>query len=260
MALNGISTLSTKQAKQEAKLALAAIKRAATGRRSNLDITQLPTQYSGNDIIDNPNDNGLVEGRPWLASPPGLPVNFYGTTSQFTPIGDYTIGEDGGIILAYDAYVDIGAPLNSSVFTITIDADLSTGTGDYWNVIWGNESYFDNLGLFAYWGGSTAIVIGTPLLPVELTTPDITQPGRRLYTFVINDTDVSFYIDGALIGTGVTGSTTFPNNLFIGGRHDNGGGNTAVDARGGTYYSVKVTDAVLTDEQVYNEYVSIRGL
>ena len=33
--------------------------------RNQYDITQLPTQYSGNDLTDNPNAGGLVEGRPW---------------------------------------------------------------------------------------------------------------------------------------------------------------------------------------------------
>jgi hypothetical protein len=65
MALNGISTLATKQARQAAKLAAAATKRAATGRPSTLDITKLPTQFSGNAIVDNPNASGLIQGRPW---------------------------------------------------------------------------------------------------------------------------------------------------------------------------------------------------
>jgi hypothetical protein len=66
MAANGISTLSTKEAKQKAKLDLAAQDRAAVGNpRATYDITELPTQYSGNDIVDNPNIGGLIEGRPW---------------------------------------------------------------------------------------------------------------------------------------------------------------------------------------------------
>jgi len=66
MAANGISTLATKQLKQVAKLDLAASDRAAVGNpRATYDITQLPTQYSGNDIVDNPNVGGLIQGRPW---------------------------------------------------------------------------------------------------------------------------------------------------------------------------------------------------
>ena len=67
MAVNGISTLATKELKQKAKLDLAAIKRATDGNlRATYDITQLPTQYNNNVIIDNPNTGGLVVGRPWI--------------------------------------------------------------------------------------------------------------------------------------------------------------------------------------------------
>lgn len=66
MSANGISTLATKELKQKAKLDLAAVDRAADGNpRATYDITQLPTQYSGNNIVDNPNVGGLVTGRPW---------------------------------------------------------------------------------------------------------------------------------------------------------------------------------------------------
>lgn len=71
MAANGISTLETKELRQRAKLELAATKRAAQGNaRLYYDITQLPTQYDGNDIVDNENAGGLVVGRPWVATNP----------------------------------------------------------------------------------------------------------------------------------------------------------------------------------------------
>ena len=70
MADNEISTLATKELRQKAKLDLAAIDRAADGNaRATYDITQLPTQYDGNDVVDNPNVGGLVVGRPWIDSP-----------------------------------------------------------------------------------------------------------------------------------------------------------------------------------------------
>lgn len=69
MSANGISTLSTKAAKQAAKLALAATDRVADGNaRASYDITQLPTQYSGNAVVDNANTGGLIVGRPWTLS------------------------------------------------------------------------------------------------------------------------------------------------------------------------------------------------
>jgi hypothetical protein len=72
MAANGISTLGTKQAKQEAKLALANADRAARnvvepGRYADTtaDINQLPTKYVGDTVFDNANTGGLKQGRPW---------------------------------------------------------------------------------------------------------------------------------------------------------------------------------------------------
>ena len=69
MAANGISTLATKELRQKAKLDLASAKRLAQGNpKATYDITQLPTQYNDNDIVNNPNVGGLVAGRPWIST------------------------------------------------------------------------------------------------------------------------------------------------------------------------------------------------
>jgi len=66
MAANGISSLPTKEARQKAKLDLASDDRARVGNpRATYNIAKLPTQYSGNNIVDNANTGGLVQGRPW---------------------------------------------------------------------------------------------------------------------------------------------------------------------------------------------------
>lgn len=84
MSANGIAWLPTKEERQVAKLNIAQAKRqgktvANDGtisgsidptkeyyRDNNVyDITELPTQYSGNDVLDNPNPSGLLPARPW---------------------------------------------------------------------------------------------------------------------------------------------------------------------------------------------------
>jgi hypothetical protein len=65
MSQNGISHLATKQARQAAKLAAAATKRAATGRASTLDTTELPAPYAGNTAVAGTHTGGLIPGRPW---------------------------------------------------------------------------------------------------------------------------------------------------------------------------------------------------
>lgn len=72
MAANGISTLATKQLRQEAKLTLAGQDRAARnviqpGRYADTtaDLTQLPTRYVDDTVVNNDNIGGLKVGRPW---------------------------------------------------------------------------------------------------------------------------------------------------------------------------------------------------
>lgn len=86
MADNGISTLATKELRQKAKLDLAAAKRNTDGNaRATYDITELPTQYNDNGVIDNPNTSGLQEGRPWVTTVSSFTFyEAFGTTSTIT--------------------------------------------------------------------------------------------------------------------------------------------------------------------------------
>lgn len=71
MALNGISTLATKQLRQEAKLELAKTKRQAGGDHTHpayrvnndYDINKLPTKYVDDEVVNNP--GSLEPSRPW---------------------------------------------------------------------------------------------------------------------------------------------------------------------------------------------------
>ena len=93
MASNSISTLASKELKQTTKLAMAEAKRQGkvvaldgtwTGNANSsqpwsrtlnvLDLDLLPTVFSGNAIVDNPNgtDGELTQGRPWGAAAVGV--------------------------------------------------------------------------------------------------------------------------------------------------------------------------------------------
>jgi hypothetical protein len=104
MAANGISTLATKELRQKAKLDLAAAKRAADGySRATYDITQLPTQYDNNGVVNNPNTGGLVQGRPWITT--AAAFTFYeafGTTTALST----TQYVSGNKIYAYSSTYD----------------------------------------------------------------------------------------------------------------------------------------------------------
>jgi len=79
--------LADKEARQIAKLDLAETNRAAVNNpRATYNITQLPTQYDGTAIIDNNNEGGLVQGRPWAPSQvyTGLTFTYGEATISFT--------------------------------------------------------------------------------------------------------------------------------------------------------------------------------
>ena len=86
MSANGIAHLATRELRQKAKLDQAAIDRAARSNpRATYDITQLPTQYDNNSVVDNPNVGGLVVGRPWVTT--AAAFTFYeafGTTTALS--------------------------------------------------------------------------------------------------------------------------------------------------------------------------------
>ena len=86
MAANGISTLATKELRQKAKLDLAATDRAArSNARATYDLSQLPTQYNNNAIINNPNTGALTVGRPWISTQSAFTFyEAFGTTTAIS--------------------------------------------------------------------------------------------------------------------------------------------------------------------------------
>jgi len=55
----------TKQERQDYKLQLAALRRAATARTSTYDINKLPNPYNGDETSPDDGATDLVLGRPW---------------------------------------------------------------------------------------------------------------------------------------------------------------------------------------------------
>lgn len=131
MALNGISELATKELRQKAKLDLAAVDRAAEGNaRATYDITQLPTQYDDNDIIDNANVGGLVVGRPWITTviPFTLTetINTDGASIVETNVGPLTI-EAKATSYQVNPIEDGYIKVNSTTIKTTSQANVSRG-------------------------------------------------------------------------------------------------------------------------------------
>jgi hypothetical protein len=83
---NKIGRLATKELKQKAKLDLAALDRVAAGEaRATYDLTELPTQYNDNAIVNNPNSGNLILGRPWISTVSAFTFyEAFGTTSAIS--------------------------------------------------------------------------------------------------------------------------------------------------------------------------------
>lgn len=138
MSANGISNLSTKAARQIAKLNIASAKRegkvvAADGTisgsadptkpyaRSNFsyDINALPTKYGvdnlPNSLINNPNIDGLLPKRPWVA---------VSALAAPTSIGESV---DGGTLIDLQVWYD-GADLTTYVPSATDEGQITQWT------------------------------------------------------------------------------------------------------------------------------------
>lgn len=113
MSANGISTLATKELKQKAKLDLAASDRAAVSNsRATYDITQLPTQYNDDVIVDNISDgNILTPGRPWIATVSFAVYEAFNTTSAIST----TQYASGNKIYVYSSTFDVPSYQNAVI-------------------------------------------------------------------------------------------------------------------------------------------------
>jgi len=313
MAANSISTLSTKELKQVGKLNIAQAKRqgktvARDGTisgsvdstknyyrvRNTYDITQLPTQYTGNAVTDNANTGGLVLGRPWLPNyqSAGLQVflqtapstgttwtdasgNGNNATIVTTGGGTSTYASDhgGGLTLAGAA----GAVLNISGYnlptdggTYSVEVVASVSSTNYWSSLFGNDDFTLNKGVVAYYGNSSNFYISTPTsngvyAPVSLAT----RQNINQYIITVTGNTVKFYLNGvsqALTDNtggspGFTASSGTPTNgLMIGGRHPNAGtAGVPYDCAGGTYYLVRVYNTLLSQSDVTTNYNAIKS-
>ena len=160
---NKISHLSTREQRQKAKLDLAATKRAASSsyrdtannadKRNTYDITELPTQYSGNNIVDNSNSSGLIIGRPWTDAPAwtlpaGMslhePLEGSGGSNSTVPGTAYLTAAASGINAAYGTR---GTPYNPGGNVATVPNSASgiyreKYVGNMWST-YGAFSEFD---------------------------------------------------------------------------------------------------------------------
>jgi len=139
----------------------------------------------------------------------------------------YTSANGGGVKLNNASYLGtdyISVPYNISSNTVTVEIVASFNSTTHWATIWGNESYTAGRGYLAFMTNSSDITYGKSTAP---TTETITASNSvRHWTFVINGTQHSLYLNGTQVGTTDTLAvqTLFvTSEFYFGSRHTNAG-------------------------------------
>jgi hypothetical protein len=307
MAANGISTLATKQARQAAKLDIAEAKRqgkvvAANGtitgsvdptkpyyRTNNqYDIAQLPTQYDGGDIVDNPNTGGLLRGRPWnldtiiTVIEEGLVLNLdarnlnswsrapgenmwydlSGNNNHATVYGGIAYGEALGGALAFDGSDAQYAQCPSGIYFTSAGYTIQTWvyiiSVPNWNRIidFGSADGPDNVLLSA-----TAGLTGNPTLwvaggsNVESTVQLLPNTGWHhvCATWTPTGTVGKVFIDGVLTGTGTVAAPVagVRANCYIG---KSNWGNPPDPNFNGGMGAIQIYGRALSDAEITQNY------
>jgi hypothetical protein len=188
-------------------------------------------------------------------------------TLQGTPT--YVSNNGGGIRLNNASYTGtdyISVPYNFTGSTVTVEIVASFNPTSFWSTIWGNENYNAGSGYFAYMGNSTTIYYGRP---TGGASEAITASNAiRHWTFVINGTTTSLFLNGAQVGTSdtVAAQTTFVSTEFLfGARHTNAGTgatdklNNSTAANYPVFYQMRAYNKALSGAEITSNFNAIKG-
>ena len=201
-------------------------------------------------------------GTTWTdASGNGYNATISGTTS-------YVSNNGGGIKLNNTDFTGTGyisVPYNISTNTATIEIVASFNPTSHWATIWGNEVYTGGRGYFAYMPNTTSITYGKPN---STSTETITASNAiRHWTFVINNTTQSLYLNASQVGASdtVTSQTLFATSEFLfGARHTNAGTgatdkmNNSNVANQPVFYQMRVYNKALSGSEITQNYNAIK--
>ena len=223
-----------------------------------------------------PNSNGIVtsglmvnldtaptSGTTWLdTSGNGRNATLQGSAS-------YVSGSGGGIKLNNSTNTGTGyisVPYNISSNTVTVEVIASFNPTGLWATIWGNESYTAGRGYLAFMTSSTGITYGKSTAP---TVESITASNSiRHWTFVINGTQHSLYLNGTQVGTTDTLAvqTLFvTSEFYFGSRHANAGTGTADKMNNSNsalqpvFYQMRIYNTALSGSQVTQNYNAVKS-
>jgi hypothetical protein len=187
-------------------------------------------------------------------------------TLQGTPT--YVSNNGGGIRLNNASYTGtdyISVPYNFTGSTVTVEIVASFNPTAFWATIWGNENYNAGSGYFAYMTNSTTIYYGRP--PGAASEVITASNAIRHWTFVINGTTTSLFLNGTQVGTSdtVAAQTTFVTTEFLfGARHTNAGTgatdklNNSTAANYPVFYQMRAYNKALSGAEITSNFNAIK--
>jgi hypothetical protein len=160
----------------------------------------------------------------------------------------------------------ISVPYNIPSSTLTVEVVASFNPTSFWGTIWGNDFWSGGRGYLAYMPSSTIISYGKP---GSQTLETITASNSiRHWTFVINGTQHSLYLNSVQVGTTDTVSiqTLFATSeLYFGARHVNTGigpadrMNSSITANQPVFYQMRVYSKALSVAEITQNFNVVRG-
>ena len=160
----------------------------------------------------------------------------------------------------------ISVPYNINSSTVTVEIVASFNPTSFWGTIWGNESYSAGRGYFAFVQNSSTITYGKS---GAVTQETITASNSiRHWTFVINGTQHSLYLNGVQVGVTDTLAiqTLFTtNDFYFGSRHINAGTghqdklNSSISANQPVFYQMRVYNKALSVAEITQNLNVVRG-
>jgi hypothetical protein len=193
--------------------------------------------------------------------------NGYNATLQGS--ASYTSANNGGIKLnnALNSGSDyISVPYNIASNTVTVEVVASFNPTSLWATIWANESYTAGRGYLAFMTNSSSIIYGKSTAP---TTETITASNSvRHWTFVINGTQHSLYLNGTQVGftdTLAVQTLFVTSEFYFGSRHANAGTGTADKMNNSNsslypvFYQMRLYNRALSGSEITQNYNAVKG-
>jgi hypothetical protein len=223
-----------------------------------LSATEVLKNYDASKSLYGVIQNGLVMN---LATAPSsgstwtdISGNGNNATLQSSPT--YVSSNGGGIRTSGSSYISTSYNLPSN-FTVSVACSLNPS--NFWATLWGNESWTAGKGYIAYFLSNTTLNLGSSSGPVSIPVSGINT--IHIWDFVVNGTSYTLYMDGVSISTGTFTAPSgglSTNGLYFGARHTNSGAG-ATDYGPGTFYSMRVYNRALSEEEVNINFSALRS-